>query len=187
MDQCQLETPPVTLKSTFKVDHGASDTLSGSPEESSSECTDSLVKNPIGSELHVSSVTTGSEQSRPSSEVEVEIVVPAEEGSVGPRGAIRPSGRNNNNNNNQHSHRSAKRKYEDLSSSVSATDDNNAGIAGLEHAQHTTDNSSSSESTSIQQHQQSELDQQQAELDAARWKRLYAAASIDSDGLQVNN
>lgn len=181
VDQCQLESaPPIPIKSTFKVDHGATvDALAdGSPEESSSECSDSLVnKNPIGSELQTSSATTGSEQSRPSSEVEVEVVAAsAEEGSTASRVAIRPSGRNHH-----QTHRSAKRKYEDLSSSVSASDA--SGIAVMEQQQNTTENSSSSESASIQHHQQSELDQQ-AELDAARWKRLYAGA-IDADGLQV--
>ena len=181
VDQCQLESaPPITIKSTFKVDHGAA--ADASPEESSSECSDSLVKNTIGNELHTSSVTTGSEQSRPSSEVEVEVVAPLtateEGGSTTTRAAsIRPTGRNHQ------SHRSAKRKYEDLSSSVSTTDA--SGIAAMEQQQNITENSSSSsESVSIQHHQQSELDQQ-AELDAARWKRLYAGA-IDGDGLQVN-
>jgi len=180
VDQCQLESaPPIPVKSTFKVDHGAA--AEASPEESSSECSDSLVKTTIGNELHTSSVTTGSEQSRPPSEVEVEIVAPltsTEGGSTTTRAAsIRPTGRNHQ------SHRSAKRKYEDLSSSVSTTDA--SGIAAMEQQQNITENSSSSsESVSIQHHQQSELDQQ-AELDAARWKRLYAGA-IDGDGLQVN-
>ncbi len=177
VDQCQLESAPsIQLKATgFKTDHGAPDVMHGSPADGSgSECSESLPKSTTAlSDPHGSSIPS-SEQSRPSSEVEVEVVAAPAEESVS-RTSRGSSGR--------HHHRSAKRKYEELAS-VSATTD--GAMVGLENNQHHSgENSSSNESASIQDQQHSDtLSDHQTEADVARWKRLYAGA-MESDSLQV--
>ena len=180
VDQCQLESAPIVQikSSVFKTDHGVSDALHSSPEGSSSECSESLSKS--GTNLvdpHRSSALS-SEQSRPSSEVEVEVVTapPEESVSSGMRTNRGPSGRH-------HHHRSAKRKYEELVSVPSTTDNAMIGLDSNQH--HSTDNSNSNESASIQdQHHSNTLADHQSEVDVARWKRLYAGA-MESDSLQV--
>jgi hypothetical protein len=59
-------------------------------------------------------------------------------------------------------------------------------MIGLDSNQHhSTDNSNSNESASIQdQHHSNTLADHQSEVDVARWKRLYAGA-MESDSLQV--
>ncbi|XP_046453670.1 protein trachealess-like isoform X3 [Daphnia pulex] len=180
VDQCQLESAPIIqIKPTiFKTDHGASDVLHSSPDGSSSESSESLPKS--GTTLidpHRSSVPS-SEQSRPSSEVEVEVVTapPEESVSSGMRTSRGPSGRH-------HHHRSAKRKYEDLVSVPSATDSSMIGLDN-NNQHHSTDNSNSNESASIQDQQNpNTLTDHQSEVDVARWKRLYAGA-MENESLQ---
>lgn len=181
VDQCQLESAPsVTLKpNVFKTDHGASDVMHGSPEESGSECSEPLTKSTtvLSDPQHCGSSIPSSEQSRPSSEVEVEVVAAPQEESVASLRASRgSSGRH-------HHHRSAKRKYEELAS-VPATEGAMVGLDNNQH--HSGENSSSNESASIQDHQHQDTlsDQHQTEADVARWKRLYAGA-MENDSLQV--
>jgi hypothetical protein len=88
-----------------------------------------------------------------------------------------PSGRH-------HHHRSAKRKYEDLVSVPSATDSSMIGLDS-NNQHHSTDNSNSNESASIQDQQNpNTLTDHQSEVDVARWKRLYAGA-MENESLQV--
>ncbi|XP_059351462.1 protein trachealess-like isoform X4 [Daphnia carinata] len=179
VDQCQLDSAPsLPMKpNVFKTDHGAVDVLQSSTEESNSECSESLTKNGVTlTDPHRSSVQS-SEQSRPSSEVEVEVVNAAPEESVssGMRNRALPG--------RPHHHRSAKRKYDELGT-VSATSD--SAMIGLDanNQHHSTDNSSSNESVSIQDHHHSNaMTDHQSEVDVARWKRLYAGA-MENDSLQ---
>ena len=179
VDQCQLESAPsIQLKSTFKTDHGAVDIMHGSPEGSESECSESITKaaTSLNDPQHGSSVPS-SEQSRPSPEVEVEVVAaPPEESVSSLRSNRGSSGRH-------HHHRSGKRKYEELSSVPSTNDGSIVGLDNNPH--HSTDNSSSNESATIQdpQHQDGMSDPQ-TEAEVARWKRIYAG-SMENDSLQV--
>lgn len=181
VDQCQLEsTPCIALKSNvFKTDHGATDVMDGSPEGSDSECSDSITKNPtVLSDAQHGSSLPSSEQSRPSSEVEVEVVsAPPEESASALRTSRPSSGR--------HHHRSVKRKYEELTSGPSTTE---VAMVGLDNnQQHSAENSNSNESASIQdQHHSDTMTDHQTEADVVRWKRLYAGA-MDNDSLQVRS
>ena len=180
VDQCQLESAPIIqLKpGVFKTDHGAVDATHGSPEESNSECSESaaIKSAKVMSDPQHSSVPS-SEQSRPSSEVEVEVVTAASQEESGSRSNRNSSGR--------HHHRSAKRKYEELASVPTTVENAMVGLDTNQH--HSADNSNSNESVPIQdqQHHPDTLTDHHSEADVARWKRLYSSA-MENDTLQVN-
>lgn len=175
VDQCQLESPPsIQLKtSVFKTDHSAVDVTHGSPEESSAECSENVaIKGAAGMSDPQHASVPSSEQSRPSSEVEVEVVAAAPQEESGSRA----------NRAGRHHHRSAKRKYEELAAVPTTGENPMVGLDSNQH--HSAESSSSNESVPLQDHHPDTLTDHHSDAEVARWKRLYSSA-MENDGLQV--
>lgn len=174
VDQSQLESVSSShLKSSsgFKLDRGGSLDAAESPEggaaagsTGSSEPSESMKIDHPAASL----------ESRPSPEVEVEVVAsdlappPAEDASL---------------RSTRHSrHRSSKRKYEELAATnpdVPALNSTQPALEPMAPNSHPAADASN-ESASIGQ---TDAD---VETDVARWKRLYAGSGIEHDGLHVH-